>query len=149
MVSTVLGHFFFYVALFVIVMIAISILIQATVTQIAFWILRPSEMASMDLVGIVTSLGGTTGKITTDYGIYTGAVDYYVKRTEKIVCVISQRRQTLKTPVVGLLTSFNCFTMPFTPQFNLREEIEPTIDEPYELELEKIFQDPFVVVRRS
>ncbi len=104
----------------------------------------------MDLVGAVTSLGGTTGEVDTDFRTYTANVTYYVKKSEKILCIISQRKQDpLTTPVVGVLTTFNCFSMPFTPQF----DFDPSErKEAYEFELNKWFdpfQNPSVIVQRS
>jgi len=121
-------------------------LIVVVTTQVAFWILRPSEMAAMDIVGAVTALGGTSGDVETDFKTYTANVTYYVKMTEKILCVISQRKQTTATPVIGAMTTFNCFSMPFAPNlyFNPSYPIEFT-----EFRLKKIFQDSFVIVERG
>jgi hypothetical protein len=143
--ATTVGHMIFYVAMFIVVMIAIYILIQVVVTQVAFWILRPSEMASLDLVGAVSALGGTTGEVTAEYRTYTGNVTYYVKKTEKIICVISQRKQTEDMPLVGgIYVTFNCFSTPFVPQFDFGYSSM----ESYEFNLVKSFQDPLVVVEK-
>lgn len=145
--STPVGHMIFYFAMFIIVMIAIYMLIQTVVTQVAFWILRPSEMFAMDLVGSVSSLGGTTGDITADFRAYTENVTYYVKSgktsldTEKILCVISQRKNTTTTPIVGVLTTFNCFSMPFRPSLNF-DPSQPI--ESSEFKLGTTFPGPYV-----
>jgi hypothetical protein len=144
--TTPIGHMLFYTALFIIVMIAIYILIEVVLTQVAFWILRPSEMAAMDLVGAVTALGGTSGYVETDFKTYTTNVTYYIKITEKVLCIISQRKQSTTTPVIGVMTTFNCFSMPFAPklEFNPDYPMEDT-----EFKLKKTFQDPFVIVERG
>ncbi len=144
MASTTIGHMIFYIALFIIVMIALYALINTIVAQVAFWILRPSEMAAMDLVGTVTTLGGTTGDVTTHLRPYTENVMYYMKKSEKVICVISQRSQKTETPIVGVLTSFNCFSTPFTLQSDLPVSADGV--ESYEFELKKVFEDPFVNV---
>lgn len=147
--TTPVGHLIFYIALFIIVMIAIYALIQVTVTQVAFWILRPSEMFAMDLVGATTALGGTTGEVETCFWIYTANVTYYVDNPEKILCVISQRKQDIETPVIGVLTTFNCFSTPFTPQFNFDPDEE---FKSYRFELKKWFdpsQNPPIIVTKG
>jgi hypothetical protein len=144
--STPIGHTLFYIAMFIIVMIAIYILIVVVTTQVAFWILRPSEIASMDLVGAVTALGGTAGDNEASFEIYTTNVTYFVKRTEKILCIISQRKQTMETPVIGAMTTFNCFSMPFVPNLYFNPDYPM---ESAEFMLKKIFQDPFVIVERG
>ena len=141
--STTVGHMIFYVAMFIIMMIAIFVLLATVTTQVSFWILRPSEMAAMDLVGTVTSLGGTSGEVTTEFKTYTANVIYYMNRMDKILCVISQRKQSVSTPIVGVLTTFNCFSMPFTPDIYFISHLPV---ESSEFTLHKRFQDPFVWV---
>jgi archaellum component FlaG (FlaF/FlaG flagellin family) len=136
--STPIGHMIFYIALFIIVMIAIYALIQTTITQVSFWILRPSEMAAMDLVGAVTSLGGTTGDVKTDFRTYTSNVTYYVKTAGKVLCMISQREQKADTPIIGALTTFNCYSMPFDASVHLTQDNSCI--------LEKSFEGPFIDV---
>ena len=147
--STPIGHMIFYIALFIIVMIAIYMLIQTTVTQVAFWIIRPSEIVAMDLASAVTTLGGTTGEVTTNFINTTENVVYYIKKTEKILCVISQRKQTGTTPIVGVLTTFNCYSMPFNPEFTF-DPNSPT--EATEFKLRKWFvplQDQPIIVQKT
>jgi len=104
----------------IIVIFSIIVLIQQAEANIMFWILRPSESTAMDIVSKFTALGGTSGKIITEYRNITSNVHYYVYNEGKIVCVIS-----IKKVEGGLnpLKTVNCFSTPF--EVNIPEQIDP------------------------
>ena len=148
MVKLTITQAILYVAMTLTVLVIITILIQSVMANVSFWLLRPSESAAMDLVGYITALGGTSGYVTVEFAPTTENVTYYVKSTEKIICVIAQvshiRQGPINIPAVGgSLTTYNCFSTPFVADIS-------RLSYPYEFYhfyLSKYYQDPFIVVK--
>jgi len=93
----------------IIVIFSVIVLIQQVEANIAFWILRPSESTALDIVGKITALGGTTGKIKTDYRNITNEVDYWGLTDKKIICMIALKQETGALPI----KTINCYSFPF------------------------------------
>jgi len=102
----------------IIVIFSIIVLIQQAEANIMFWILRPSESTALDIVSKFTALGGTTGKVTTDYRNITNNINYFVYSKGKIVCVISIKEEKGTLP----LKTINCYSTPF--EVNIPSQLE-------------------------
>jgi len=100
----------------IIVIFSVIVLIQQAEANIMFWILRPSESTAMDIVSKFTALGGTSGKVITDYSNITSNVHYYIHNEGKVVCVISVKKVEGALP----LKTVNCFSTPF--EVNIPEQ---------------------------
>lgn len=94
----------------IVVIFTVIMLIQQAEANIMFWILRPSESTALDIVSKFTALGGTSGKVTTDYRNITNNVNYYVYHEGKVVCVMSIKKGE---GVLNPLKTINCFSAPF------------------------------------
>lgn len=145
MVKELTAQTIFIFAMILIVILIIAIMIQTAISNITFWLLRPSESAALDLVGYITALGGTTGDAIIEYKVYTSGVTYYVKKSEKIVCVIAQMTEVGGLPLLGGgLTTYNCYSTPFVSQIS-----EPTSEKFSNFFLKKSFEDDEVKVEMS
>lgn len=96
-------------------------------SNITFWMLRPSETATLDMVGIVTALGGTKGSIKTEYKGFTSEIDYYIKKGGKMVCIIAQKKPEEPLGIGGVLTTINCFSTPFVADIDDTKSVETLI----------------------
>jgi len=147
MVKLTIAQTIMYIVMTLTVLLLIYIFVQSAMTNVSFWLLRPSESAAMDLVGYITALGGTSGYVTAEFKPTTENVTYYVKGSRKIICVIAQVSQVRGGPidlpaVGGALTTYNCFSTPFFAD-------TARISRPYEFYhfyLKKSYIDPFIVV---
>ena len=149
MVKLTIAQSLLYVSMVLIVVVIIAILIQSAMANVSFWLLRPAESAAMDLVGYITALGGTSGYVTAEFKPTTENITYYVKGSDKIICVIAQVSQVRGGPIAipavgGSLTTYNCFSTPFvadTSRLSIPYEF-------YHFYLTKYFEDTkdFVVV---
>jgi len=141
-VKEIVPQTIFILSMILIVLFIIAIMIQTVMSNVSFWLLRPSESAALDLVGYITALGGTTGDSMIQYKVYTSGVTYYVKKSEKIVCVIAQMDKVYGLPVIGGgLTTYNCYSTPFVSQIS-----DITSEKFSDFNLEKYFQDDDVIV---
>ena len=93
----------------IIVIFSVIILIQQAEANLMFWTLRPSESTALDIVSKYTALGGTTGKVFTDYRNITQNINYNIYSHGKMVCVISRKEEAGATP----LKTINCYSTPF------------------------------------
>jgi hypothetical protein len=102
----------------IIVIFSIIVLIQQVEANLMFWILRPSESTALDIVSKFTALGGTTGKVITDYRNITNNIHYYVYNSGKIVCVISIKEEKGVLP----LKTINCYSTPYEVNIQPQQE---------------------------
>jgi hypothetical protein len=117
----------------------ITIILQAE-SNIIFWMMRPSEKAAMDIVGIVTALGGTTGEITTTYETEMYGNEYYLINSGKITCVITKKTQAAPGVMGGEMTTINCYSAPIDATINQRR-MATTVP----VKFEKYYDDGLVI----
>jgi len=117
----------------------ITIILQAE-SNIVFWMLRPSEKAAMDIVGRITALGGTTGKIITTYRTEMYGNVYYLVNSGKVTCVIAKKTQAAPGVMGGKMTTINCYSAPISAELNQRYG-----EENMKIDLEKLYEDGLII----
>jgi len=116
--------------------------VQANIT---FWMIRPSESAALDIVSIITALGGTTGNVETEYKGFTSKIDYYLLNRDKMICVIAQKTPETMVAASGVLTTINCYSAPFVIESTTGIYYPPS-GEAVDLIFDKWYEEPFVKV---
>jgi len=116
----------------------ITIILQAE-SNIIFWMMRPSEKAAMDIVGMVAALGGTSGKVTTSYKTEKGLNEYYLINSGKITCIITKSIQSTPGVMGGKMTTINCYSGP------IDSTIHDRMDEFMEFEFVKYYDNGLIV----
>jgi len=111
---------FIWIATALICLYAIITIILQAESNIIFWMMRPSEKAAMDIVGRITALGGTSGKITTTYRTEMYGNVYYLINSGKITCVITKKTQAAPSVLGGKMTTINCYSAPISMDLNPR-----------------------------
>jgi len=139
----------FLIVTILLLLIAAIVLIMTAEAQITFWMLRPSETASLDIVGYITALGGCMGHISTEYKGFTTRVTYYLFNRDKIVCVIAEKTPEGPLPVRGVLTTINCYSTPFKIERKTDGTLNPPRGEPFSLNLDKLYEDLFIKVKSN
>ncbi len=131
---------FVLIAVAFIVLYAIFTIIFQAQSNITFWMTRGSEKAAMNVVGRVTALGGTTGRITTTYRTERGINEYYLINSGKITCVITKLVQASPGVRGGEMTTINCYSAPIQSTINQRR-----MNEHLEIEFEKYYDNDLIV----
>jgi hypothetical protein len=108
----------FTIVMILIMVFIIANFINSALKNVSFWLLRPSESAALDLVGYITALGGTSGKTSLEYKVYTSDVTYHVKRSGKLICIIAKISEEGPFLLFSDVKTYNCYSTPFDPQTN-------------------------------